>query len=382
MRIAYVSIHDPRDPTKWAGTTYHIAKALESHGAHLEFIGPLREEGALGLKVRQWAYGKLRRQALHRDREPRVLDGYARQVERALLSSRADVVFSPGTIPLARLKTDRPIAFWTDATYASILREYRWELPASARSRAMGHAQERAAIERSALCVYSSDWAARSAVEDYGADPARVKVVPFGANVAEHRTLDDVTRLIDARRASYGTPCRLLFAGIGWERKGGDVAIEVARRVHQRGVPVELSMLGSDLPAATTLPDFVRAIGFVDKRTPDGRARFDELFGSSHFFLFPARGEAFGVVLCEAASFGLPCLTTRTGGIPTIVRDGGNGILFDRDDPGAIADAVVSLSGDWARYRALALSSFLEYRSRLNWDVAGRTMVQWLRSLV
>src|SRR5262249_46993635 len=153
MRLAYVTTHDARDPSKWAGTTFHIAKALAAQGAQVEYIGPLREEGALLLKARQWFSAKFKRQALHRRPEPVVLDGYARQVERALTSSATDIVLCPGTIPIAHLKTDRPIAFWTDATYGGILSEYRWELPASPRSRRLGDAQERSAIARSALCI-------------------------------------------------------------------------------------------------------------------------------------------------------------------------------------------------------------------------------------
>src|SRR3954470_19443313 len=111
MRLAYVTTHDARDPSKWAGTTYHIARTLEARGAAVEYVGPLREERALPLKARQWLYGQILKQALHRDREPVVLDGYARQVEQALARSNADIVFSPGTIPIAHLKTDRPIVF-------------------------------------------------------------------------------------------------------------------------------------------------------------------------------------------------------------------------------------------------------------------------------
>ena len=379
MRVAYVTTHDARDPSKWAGTTYHIARALEAQGVSLQYVGPLQEQGAFPLKVRQFLYAKLLGHALHRDREHVVLDGYARQVERALATSPADIVFCPGTIAIAHLRTDRPIAFWTDATYASILGEYRWELPASRRSRRLGDAQERSAIARSALCVYSSDWAARSAIEHYGADPAKVKVVPFGANIAEHRTLDDVTRMIDAR--PHGERCKLLFAGIGWERKGGDVAVEVARQLNERGLPTELTMLGSNPPKHARLPSCVNAVGFIDKRTPAGRAQFDALFGGAHFFLFPARGEAFGVVLCEANSFGVPNLATRTGGIPTIVRDGTNGILFPPEGVRSMVETIEELMRDWRRYRALAISSFAEYRSRLNWDVAGRTVTSLLAKL-
>jgi len=381
MNIAYVTTYDAHDPGIWAGSGYHIARSLQSQGIGVRYIGPLRERGALPLKAMQLAYQKLLGQALHRDREPAVLDGYARQIEAKLAAiPDVDLVLSPGTVAITRLRTDKPIVTWTDATYGGIVDEYIWEPRASNRSRRLGNAQEREALHRVSLAIFCSDWAAKSAIELYGVDPARVKVVPFGANVTTTRTADDVAALIGARPPYR---CRLLFIGVGWERKGGDIAIDIARAISARGMPCELNMLGSTPPPATALPPFVKHLGFIDKRTEDGRRRFDELFGGSHFLLLPARAEAFGVVLCEAGSFGVPCLAGKVGGIPTVIRDGINGQTFPRDcDPDQYARHAVELLRDAAQYRRLATSSFAEYQARLNWDVAGRTVRDLLADLV
>ena len=42
------------------------------------------------------------------------------------------------------------------------------------------------------LALFSSDWAARGAIELYGADKNKVKVVPFGANIQTFPAFDDV----------------------------------------------------------------------------------------------------------------------------------------------------------------------------------------------
>ena len=141
-----------------------------------------------------------------------------------------------------------------------------------------------------------------------------------------------------------------------------------------------MTLVGSRPPGA--LPDFVKSAGFIDKKSALGRKRFDDLLGGSHLLILPARAEAFGVVLCEAASFGVPVLATRVGGIPTIVRQGVNGLLFAPDDADAIAAAVRELVADRAQYENLARSSFEEYESRLNWGVAGRAVKQLLQSLI
>src|SRR5262245_55722916 len=45
MKLALVTTWDPHDPSVWAGTGYHIAKALEAQSCAIEYVGPLRERG-------------------------------------------------------------------------------------------------------------------------------------------------------------------------------------------------------------------------------------------------------------------------------------------------------------------------------------------------
>ncbi|CAN5470879.1 hypothetical protein BH09PLA1_BH09PLA1_09540 [soil metagenome] len=381
MHIAFVSTYDARDPSLWAGTTFHMWRALEAQGIKIEHINPLREHGRLGLRIVQELYARIGRRAFHRDREAIVINGYAKQIAAALKRSSAEIVFCAGSIAISQLNTDRPIVFWTDATYQSMLDSYKWELPVSKRSHRLGNMQEKSALSRAALAIYSSDWAAKYAIEHLGTDPAKVKVVPFGANISESRTLDDAKRLIDrrVRDRQQGDMCRLLFIGTGWQRKGGDVAVDVARRLNERGVKTELTVLGSDAPG--DLPAFVKVVGFLDKRTPQGRQQFDELFGSSHFLMLPARAEAYGIVLCEACSFAVSCVASRVGGISTIVQEGVNGALFAPDDSIAIADRIESLTRDQKAYDRLAVSAFCEYKARLNWESAARTVKSLLLPL-
>lgn len=53
-----------------------------------------------------------------------------------------------------------------------------------------------------------------------------------------------------------------------------------------------------------------------------------ELFKKSHFLIFPTKFEAFGLVVIEAFSYGLPVLSTNEGSIPYIIDDK-SGIYID-----------------------------------------------------
>jgi glycosyltransferase involved in cell wall biosynthesis len=376
MKIAYVTTYDAHDPSKWSGLGYHIARSLELAGCKLEYIGPLHERFSTYFRAKTVLYRKLKKQAFQRDREPAILDGYARQVEARLRQSDAQIVFSPGSVPIAHLQTDRPVVFWSDATYAALQAEYKWELPPTPRSFANGNAMEQRAIDRAALAIYSSDWAAKSAIEKYRADPAKVKVVPFGANVPE-RSAEQVQTMVAARTFDQ---CRLLFVGTGWERKGGDVAVEVARLLNSRGLQTTLILVGH-LPDGLKLPEFARPSGFIDKSTLEGEQKFAELFGSSHFLIHPARAEASAVVLCEAGAFGVPVISTTVGGTPTIIRDGVNGLLFAPDSPAQMADAIAATFADRSKYQQLCAGAIEQSQQRLNWRVAGQTVRELLESI-
>jgi len=284
-------------------------------------------------------------------------------------------VFSIWTNPIAYLRTEKPIAFWGDATFAGLMDYYPHYSNLCAETIRGANRAEDLALLKCRLAIYSSEWAANTAIQHYGVDPAKVKVVPFGANINSSRTIQDIERIIQNKNSEV---CRLLFVGVDWFRKGGDIAVEVAAELNQLGVRTELHIVGCDPPGK--MPGFVKAHGFISKTSQAGRHFLDVLFSQSHFIILPSRADCTPVVFPEAGSFGLPCLATRVGGIPTVIRDGVNGQTFAVDQmPGACCDYVERLWSSKQEYAQLALSSFQEYAERLNWGTAGRTVSELLR---
>jgi glycosyltransferase involved in cell wall biosynthesis len=109
----------------------------------------------------------------------------------------------------------------------------------------------------------------------------------------------------------------------------------------------------------------------------------NKLFAESHFLLLPSKAEAFGLVLCEAGSFGVPSLATNVGGIPTIINDDVNGRLFPKDGGiEAYCNYICDLFSKYQTYKDLALSSFNEFEARLNWPVAGKAARKLLEAVI
>ncbi|WP_404789621.1 glycosyltransferase family 4 protein [Altericista sp. CCNU0014] len=385
MKVAYVTPYDSRSlqgRKEWSGLGYYIAQSLLKQQVVLDYMGPLNEpEIFKGIYKFKKAYCKfINKKTYLPNADPWMLKNYARQISQKLKNSDADVVFSATSIPTAYLECDRPVVFWADATFAglhnfyeqytnldeSVMREWNW--------------LEENALQKCSLAIYASDWAAKTAIEAYGADPNKVKVVPFGANIDTEIKFEDISRRIDARSSDV---CKLLFLGMDWKRKGGDTAYEVAKQLNASGLKVELTVIGCTPLIPEPTPDFVKPLGFISKGTDEGRNRLRNIIMESHFLILPTLAECFGVVFCEANSLGVPCIARSIGGVPTAIRNGFNGQLFDRDaDISEYCDYIVNVFGNYSEYRELAFSSWSEYHNRLSWDIAGKTVYQLLEGLL
>jgi glycosyltransferase involved in cell wall biosynthesis len=362
MKLAYVTTYDSSDIHAWSGLGNYILKALQAN-FETEAIGDLKDKFSIRSKIKSKIYSKVFSKDFQIERDPSALSYYADQVDRALRNSDSNLIFSPGTIPIAHLKTEKPVVFWTDTTFASMLNYYPDFSKLCNETIRNGHKMEQRALSNCRLAIYSSEWAARSAIQNYDVDP-------FGANITCTRTSLEVNQIIKKR--DFET-CKLLFAGVDWLRKGGDVALEVAKTLNRRGINTELHIVGCN--PDISLPDFVIQHGFISKKTEAGRQKLDELMSNSHFLVLPSKAECFGVVFAEASSFGLPSLASNTGGITTAIRDGKNGKTFDvESDAEEYCNYIQEIFNCKDKYQSLATLTYLEYAERLNWNSAGKSI--------
>ncbi len=377
MRIAFVDIYDANSVRTWSGTPYHMYRGLVDSGEPIEPIFPLPRRFPVSTIAKK-VFFKARAKTYLVDHEPVMLRRYAAEVSRRLSGSRASVILSRSSIPVSFLDTDKPFAFWTDATFAGMVGfydEYSRLSPSSVKN---GHRYERAALERCAVAFYSNDWAARTAIENYGVSPEKVAVIPYGANVDHSLTHADILEAVKARP----TDCvNLIFVGVDWHRKGGSVAVEAVNQLNASGVKAKLTIIGPKIPEGTILPESVEYIPFLDKSVPEQRRCFEEKLLQSHFMILPTRAECAAEVFSEAFSYGVPAVAPDVGGVSTLVSERSGVLLPANAAADDYANAVVALSEKPSDYSALALSAFEEYQRRLNWTVATKAIISRLREV-
>jgi glycosyltransferase involved in cell wall biosynthesis len=383
MHLAYVTTYDARRLTgsnEWSGTGYYIAQSLKKQSVPLKYYGPLSDPLIVkSLRKFKRGHHKLCLQKNYqKDPDPLTLKSYASQIAKKLRTDKVDIVLSATVNPIAYLDCEQPIAFWADGTFANIQDFYPQYSNLSESVIQDWHTMEKLALQKCKLAIYASDWAAQSAINDYGADPFKVKVVPFGSNIESPFNLQTIKDIIDSRSMEL---CKLLFLGVDWVRKGGEIAYQVAERLNHSGLKTELTIVGCQPPRA--LPDFVKSLGYISKSTNEGKTRIQKLFLESHFLILPTVADCSPIVFCEANSLGVPCLSTTVGGIPTIIRNDLNGQIFDRDvNVSEYCNYIENIFENYSSYKSLALSAFHEYESRLNWRVAGQQVKNLLMTLM
>jgi hypothetical protein len=371
LRIGYLATTDPRDRWAFSGTHHYMFKALAARAA-VEPLVPLPAPRASRLAR---LLARVRGVAPTAPEDPLIAaQRAAAALDAQLATQRFDVLFAAVASTVAACHRDpTPLAVLSDATFRLLRADYP-ELRALPEAVAAARETlEQRTIARADLLLYPSRWAADSAVRDYGADPARVRVIAFGAN------LDEVPDAAAVCGRLPGPVCRLLFIGRDWTRKGGAVALAAAASLQRLGIPTELSLVGS-APPDGSLPSGVVALGNLDKKRRRDRARLRALLQAAHFLILPTRADCYSMVACEANAFALPVAISAVGGITSLIEDGVNGLLLPPHADGA--QYAAALAAVWrvpARYAAMVRGARAAYDTRLNWtswgDAVSRELV-------
>jgi starch synthase len=215
-----------------------------------------------------------------------------------------------------------------------------------------------------AAIVSTSDWAAACLRQRYPDCPTPVHVMPtpVRAGCFDEAWIDE--------RASRppGRPCRVLFIGGDFVRKGGEdlLAAWQAGAFHRRA---SLDLV-SNWPIDVSGVPGVRLVRHVVAYSPEWLA----LWREADVFVLPSRSDAFANVFLEAGAAGLPSIAARVDAVPEVIVDGVTGLIVPPCDPAAIARALRTLLdspdlrrryGRAARAHVLARADPDVYRSKL-----------------
>ena len=177
----------------------------------------------------------------------------------------------------------------------------------------------------------------------YGADPARIELVPPGVVHAFFSPGDRVGARAALPAITPADGPVLLFVGRIQPLKGLDVAVRALAELDD-ATAVLLVVGGASGVGGS------REVERIEKLAADlgvgERVRFappqphhmlSTYYRAADVVLVPSRSESFGLVALEAAACGTPVVAAAVGGLRTLVDHGRTGFLVDGRDPAVYA---------------------------------------------
>lgn len=142
----------------------------------------------------------------------------------------------------------------------------------------------------------------------------------------------------------------LIFVGRLTDQKGVLELIDAFARITDQNSRVHLAVIGSktaDLQYVKQVQDRIAQYN-LESRVHLTNARQDvaSWLAAGDLFLFPTKFEGMGIALAEAMAAGLPCIATKVGPIPELIRHGETGFLVEPGDIGGFSSAMMALLSD------------------------------------
>jgi glycosyltransferase involved in cell wall biosynthesis len=181
-------------------------------------------------------------------------------------------------------------------------------------------------LYRSAARMFPwSEFARESLLRDYRVHAERVTVLPPGIDLSGWPRPEPFS---GATRAPGAT--KILFVGGDFVRKGGDLVLRLSR------LP-EFSECDFHLATRRFEGEKGANVHVHEGLAADSSA-LRELFLRADLFLMPTRADfAPTMAVCEALASGLPVITSRIGGMDSVILDGRNGFVAPVGDFDALA---------------------------------------------
>ena len=117
----------------------------------------------------------------------------------------------------------------------------------------------------------------------------------------------------------------------------------------QKKIPAKLMMVGEG-PEREPAEKLCEELGISDKVIFFGNSNeIDKILCFTDLFLLPSQTESFGLAALEAMANGVPVISTNTGGLPEVNKEGYSGYLGNVGDVEYMAGKAIEILSDDAR---------------------------------
>jgi glycosyltransferase involved in cell wall biosynthesis len=386
-------------PPSFGGMQTHalqLSQWLHDHGYHVEVATYRLEEGPADIPALPFE--------VHRVMSRVAYQANVRKLARLAHTMKADLIYS-STVYYGELTEQtglpilcrsagndvlRPWIAWPFRVGSRVLdqpwverqiyrRWKRWDWPARLEEFLLGRrvAMMRASANRMKW-IFANSVFTQKLLQEAEVPRDRVEVLPGGVDVEFFEAGYRNRRALGLSDEHF-----YLVSACRWvEKKGLDTLVEAVALLRERGVKLRLLIAGEggsrkcieEIVCLRGLAEDVTMLGYV------GRERLRDYLYASDLFVLSSRevvdprtglrdAETMGRVLCEASACGLPVVSTASGGIPSVIQDGWNGLLAA---PGSAADLAAKIEMVWRDRelaRRLGRNGRGQAREQFDWQV-------------
>jgi glycosyltransferase involved in cell wall biosynthesis len=179
-----------------------------------------------------------------------------------------------------------------------------------------------------------SEWAKQSLINEYEIPANKITVIAPGVDTHQWTC--------HGRGQRRSQVIKILFVGADLQRKGGQLLLEVFRRLrHSSSLRRDKAELELHLVTRNQVPTEPGVFVYNDMQP--NSTPLKQLYFDSDIFCLPTYGDCFPMVLSEAAAAGLPIVSTRLAAIPEIVHDSETGFLIPAGNAQALQATLEQL---------------------------------------
>ena len=365
IKIGFISKKIPSDKKAWSGTIYQIYKNIKSID-NVEVVWIIAED-TIFRKIVLLPFtllSKLQKKN-HSSYFTFVSKFYCKSTNKKLIAE-VDLLFVPTqTLFFAYLKTNKPIIYLTDTTFKQIHNYYECFSNFSQFNIKQSNLIHQKAYDKAWKIIAASNWTKDSLINDYNINSSKIEVIEFGANIENIMSLDKVVTSENIEKC-----LNILFLGVEWDRKGGEIAVETISHLNEMGINSCLHIVGLSVPDQHKNKEYIKEYGFLDKNKEEDSNLLKDIIVKSHLLLLPSKAECAGIVFCEASAYGLPSFAYDTGGVSNYVVNSKNGYLLKLNATGKdFAIKIKEVLYDNNELESLRQNCFDIYNQKLNWKV-------------
>ena len=190
-------------------------------------------------------------------------------------------------------------------------------------------------------------------IDHYGLAPDRVTAVGSGMGSIEpwHGPKD------------YSRPKLLFVAKHLFQAKGGLLLVEAFRRARERRPDLSLTIVGDQRSRA-----HVESVAGIELRDHLPWEELQRLYRDSVLLVQPMLNDPWGQVYLEAMVSRTPVMGLDRNGLPELVDGGKQGFLVAREDPDALANAILDALSDPGRLERMASVAQRHAVQTYSWD--------------